>query len=145
MLRSRRELRHVGAALGLAGGPAAAFGQAWGQTGDAGLHVWLIASLAAAALGALTLPVFFRTSDEPDAAEGPEGDGPGPGFGALFAATVGLVAGCFSAFPMGAIVGAVGGILGGAAGGLAWRRVGPGVTAVIAAAVGLIGPILWLA
>ncbi len=141
--RPRAELRRVGAALGLAGGPSAAFGQGWAHTGDAGLHVWLIASLAAAVLGALTLPFFYRTREE-SLQLSPEGDGPGPGFGALFGLSVGIVAGCFSAFPMGAVMGGVGGLFGAAAGGLLWRKLGAPVTAIVAAAVGLIAPILWV-
>ena len=105
-------LKHLGAALGAASGPVAAFGQGWAGTGDGRAHVWVLATLFGALLGALTFPVFWK---------GPAGDAPatpadayGSGFGALFGFAVGLVAGALSAFPMGSVMGALGGAVAGA-------------------------------
>lgn len=134
-------MRSLGAALGLAGGPAAAYGHGWAGTGDARVHVWFIACAVAAVLGLLTLSMFYppRPDGEPEPLV-PEG--PGWGFGALFGFAVGLVAGCLSAFPMGAVMGGFGGAIGAAVGGLVWRRVGVLPTAIVSPAVGLM--VLWL-
>ena len=137
--RHIRRMRWLGAALGLASGPAAGFGQAWAGTGDGRWHVWLIASAVAAALGAVTLPIFYPAHEREPLAL----DGPGPGFSALFGLAVGIVAGAFSAFPMGAVMGGFGGALGGAIAGLLWRRVGVVAAAICGPAVGLVGVWLW--
>lgn len=137
-------MRRLGAALGMACGPAAGFGQAWAGTGDGRWFVWILATVLGAVVGALTLPVFY-----PDDGEvGRDGDrlgaaGPGAGFGALFALSVGLVAGAFAAFPMGAVMGGFGGALGGAVAGLSWRRLGVVAAGIVGPAVGLLGVWLW--
>jgi len=134
-------MRWLGAALGLAGGPAAAFGHGWAGTGDARVHVWFIACAVAAVLGASSLSMFYprRTDGEPEPLVP---DGPGWGFGALFGFAVGLVAGCLSSFPMGAVMGGFGGAVGAGVGGLVWRRVGIVPTAIVSPAVGLM--VIWL-
>lgn len=136
-----RRMRWLGAALGIASGPAAGFGQAWAGTGDGRWFVWVLATVLGAVVGALTLPVFY-----PDEREAPvEGGmvGPGAGFGALFALSVGLVAGAFAAFPMGAVMGGFGGALGGVVAGFVWRRIGVVWAAALGAVVGLVGVWLW--
>jgi hypothetical protein len=136
-----RRMRRLGAVLGLATGPAAGFGQAWAGTGDGRLHVWVIASAVAAVLGAVTLPVFYPPA--PEAKEPLVLPGPGPGFAALFGLAVGLVAGAFAAFPMGAVMGGFGGALGAAVAGLLWRRLGIVPAAVVGPVVGLVGVWVW--
>lgn len=142
----RRRMFRLGAALGLAAGPAAAFGQGWAGTGDARAHVWLIACAVAALLGAVTLGVFYPHPGETGDGEGEPlvEPGPGPGFGALFGLTVGLVAGAFAAFPMGSVMGGVGGAVGAALGGLVWRRLGLVAAALAGPALGLFSVWLWV-
>lgn len=138
-----RALRWLGAALGAAPGPVAAYAQGWAGTGDGGVHVWLLATLAGALLGALTLPVFRAPGGEvasPAAAVRRLG----VGFAALFGFSVGLVAGAFAAFPMGAVMGAFGGAPAGAVVAIVARRFGarwPGLAVAWAAGAGL----AWLA
>lgn len=135
-------MRRLGAALGMASGPAAGFGQAWAGTGDGRWFVWVLATVLGAVVGALTLSVFYP--DEGDEAQDGGGvAGPGAGFGALFALSVGLVAGAFAAFPMGAVMGGFGGLLGGAVAGFLWRRLGVTAAALVGPAVGLVGVWLW--
>ncbi len=115
-----RAVRAMGAAIGAATGPVAAFGQSWAGTGDGRAHVWILATVVGALLGALTWPLFQAPAPRettPDRA--PDGNArtppsPGAGFGALFGFSVGLVAGAFAAFPMGSVLGAFGGIVAGA-------------------------------
>jgi len=99
---------HLGAALGAASGPVAAFGQGWAGTGDGRWHIWLLATVCGALLGAVSYPIFWR---EEDTFEG--GKAFGVGFAALFGFAVGLLSGAFVAFPMGSVMGAVGGALAG--------------------------------
>jgi len=108
--RTGIEARWLGAAIGAATGPAVGFGQAWGRTGDGRAWVWVFAVLVLAFLGAVTLPVFVRKG----AGASGEDHEVGPGFGALFGFTVGLVGGAFVAFPMGSAIGALGGLVAGA-------------------------------
>lgn len=137
-----RRIRWVGAALGMASGPAAGFGQAWAGTGDGRWFVWVLATVLGAVVGALTLPVFYPVEGDEAAADGRTA-GPGWGFGALFALSVGLVAGAFAAFPMGSVMGGFGGALGGAVAGLLWRRIGVIAAALVGPVVGLVGVWLW--
>ncbi len=129
---SRGDARRLGAALGVASAPAAAFGAWWGGIGES--HPLIVAGVAVCAggiLGALCWLVFH--DDEVVATH------PGPGFSALFAGCVGLIAGTFAGFPMGGIFGAVGGAGGGLATALAWRRgagLGGSARATVAALVG---------
>lgn len=140
-LEHARRMRRLGAALGAVTGPAAGFGQAWAGTGDGRWFVWVLATLVGAALGAVTLGVFYpRDGDrEPLVYEGP-----GPGFGALFSLSVGLVAGSFVAFPMGAFMGSLAGLVGGALVGWSWRRIGVLPAGVVGAALGLTAVWLWV-
>lgn len=108
-----RVWRWLGAALGAAPGPVAAYAQGWAGTGDGGVHVCLLATLVGALLGALTLPVF-RAPGAEVASPAAAVRRLGVGFAALFGFSVGLVAGAFAAFPMGAVMGAFGGALAGA-------------------------------
>jgi hypothetical protein len=109
----RTRQRRLGAAIGCAGGPAAGYGAAWSQIGDGRVHVWLIATLLCALLGALCWRLFV-----PDPADL---ERPGAGFAALFGACVGLVGGAIAAFPVGAVVATPEGAVGGAAAVAAWR------------------------
>lgn len=116
-----RAVRAMGAAIGAATGPVAAFGQSWAGTGDGRAHVWILATVVGALLGALTWPLF-QTRDAatplagspPDDADVRTSGRPGAGFGALFGFAVGLVAGAFAAFPMGSVLGGFGGLVAGA-------------------------------
>jgi len=127
-----RGARALGAALGAAPGPVAAYAQGWAGTGDGGAHVWALATLAGALLGALTLPLFCapgaRWSSPAEAAKAL-----GVGFSALFAFAVGLVAGAFAAFPMGSVMGAFGGALAGAVVALVVRALVPRRAGVVIA------------
>lgn len=132
----------LGAALGCAGGPAAGFGAAWSGLGDARLHVWILATLLGALLGALAWPVFVR---EREAIERP-----GVGFAALFGGCVSLLAGVLAAFPVGALVGAFSGAVGAAVAALMWRacpQLGsvqrPAAAACVGAGVGLLVAMGW--
>lgn len=142
-LRHVRRMRGLGAVLGLASGPSAGFGQAWAQTGDGRLHVWLIASAVAAVLGAVMLPVFYPERVGEEGGEPLVIEGPGAGFSALFGLSVGLVAGAFAAFPMGAVTGGFGGALGAAISGLSWRRLGLWPAALVGPVAGLCAVWVW--
>ncbi|MEE2780115.1 MAG: hypothetical protein VYE15_06310 [Myxococcota bacterium] len=101
----------LGAALGLASGPAAVYGAMWSDIGDPSWWVTTpLAILGGVALGAATWRLFKQPNDRP-----------GLGFCALFAASVGLVAGGIVAFPFGGICGAAGGAGGGVVTAGAWR------------------------
>ena len=106
--------RCIGATIGAASGPASAYAAVWGGLGDAGPHVAVIATILAALLGASTWPVFVR---EPEALQRPP-----IRFAALFAGSVGLVAGAFAAFPLGGVGGAWGGAVAGAVSAFGCRR-----------------------
>jgi len=106
--------RHLGAAIGAATGPVAAFGQGWAGTGDGRWYVWVLATLCGALLGALSYPLFWVRDVAADDARPAAPDLFGVGFAALFGFAVGLVAGAFVAFPMGSVMGAFGGALAGA-------------------------------
>jgi|GEM_PF-1264228 len=123
--------RLLGAAIGAATGPVAAFGQGWAGTGDGRWHIWLLATACGALLGAVSYPLFWVRASarmaEPglrieDGASAAPPDIFGVGFAALFAFAVGLVAGAFVAFPMGSLMGALGGALAGAVVAFAARR-----------------------
>lgn len=127
-IRAAVSARHLGAAIGAATGPVAAFGQGWAGTGDGRWYIWLLVTVCGALLGALSYPLFWPRAlpaEERDplhdtsavpavvtVAAGP--DLFGSGFAALFGFAVGLVAGAFVAFPMGSVMGAFGGALAGA-------------------------------
>ena len=98
-------LRRLGAAIGAASGPAAAYAQGWAGTGDGRWHVWVLGTLVGALLGAVTYPLFF-TPEHDDKRHGVP-------FAALFGFAVGLVAGAFVAFPMGSVMGACAGVIAG--------------------------------
>jgi len=125
----------LGAVLGLAGGPAAGYGAMWSGIGDPSW--WATPTLAigtGVALGAATWRLFKQS-----------GSRPGVGFAALFAATVGLVAGAIAAFPFGGICGAAGGAGGGAIAAGAWRAMEArnlSVRALTAGAAGALGGLL---
>lgn len=135
----------MGAAIGAATGPVAAFGQSWAGTGDGRVHVWLLATAAGALLGALTWPLFAAPAER----EGEASAMPGAGFGGLFGFSVGLVAGAFAAFPMGSVLGACGGIVAGAltvvaAKRLAVLRGGLAIASAIGAGAALVIAWAWL-
>jgi hypothetical protein len=138
-------LRHLGAALGAAPGPVAAFGQSWSGIGDGRAHVWILTTLVGALLGAVVFPIFWP--------RGEAGRGePRPydaGFAALFGFSVGLLAGAFVAFPMGAAMGALGGALAGGVTAFLARRLaflfgGLVLAAIGGAGVALIGAWVWV-
>jgi hypothetical protein len=108
--------RILGAALGASIGPAVAVGVHWSQLGPNVWTSWLLATGVGALLGVLTYGVFV--SDEAAFEK------PGVGFAALFTSTLGLLAGAFAGFPVGAIWGALTGLVAGAIGAVAWRRFG---------------------
>ena len=112
----RRRLAFIGAVLGASTGPVAGYGQLWAGIGDARAHVWILATVFGALLGAATYPLFMAKGD------GTSHDPFGAGFAALFGFAVGLVAGAFAAFPMGGVLGGFGGALAAAATAFAARR-----------------------
>jgi glucose uptake protein GlcU len=139
--------RRLGAALGVSVGPMAGWGQLSSGTGDGHAAVWLLGAAVGAFVGALALPLFF----EDDAALE---RGMTPVFGGLFLFSVGLLAGSFVAFPMGAVAASVVGAGAGALGTLLFRRLGGtrldrGVsrdllTAASTTGLGLLGAMGWL-
>ncbi len=107
--RSRVD-RLFGATLGASGACAASYGAFWaGHIPDLGLTA-VVALCSGAGLGALTWGLF---RDDPKA--------PSWWFVLLFGGVVGMLAGAFAAFPLGAIFGAGGGALGGVAAAGVWR------------------------
>lgn len=135
----RARQRRLGAAIGCVAGPAAGYGAAWSQVGDGRVHVWLLATLVCALLGALSWRLFVP---DPAALERP-----GVGFAALLGACVGLVGGALVAFPVGAVVATPAGAAGGAAVAVVWRATqGQGALAQpLAAAFAGVGVALGLA
>jgi hypothetical protein len=130
--------RRLGAALGALGGPAAGYGASWAGLGDTRAHVWALAILLGALLGAMSWRVFVA-----DRAEVPRlAPRFGIGFAALFAAVVGMLAGAFAAFPIGGLFGFVGGAAGAVPAVLAWRATpgfGPALRPLVAAGFGVGG------
>lgn len=137
-------MRRLGAALGAASGPVAAFAQGWAGTGDGHWYIWLLATVCGALLGALSYPIFW---EDEDTFEG--GRAFGVGFAALFGFAVGLVSGAFVAFPMGSVMGAAGGALAGAVVMVLARRLhawrfGLALASLVGAGVALLAVWAWV-
>ncbi len=138
------DARRLGAALAASSAPGAIYAAWWSGVGDARWHVWLLAVLIAALIGLLTWPVFIP--DERGSQR------PGAGFAALFSASVGMLAGAITAFPMGAVFGFVSGLVGGAVTALMWSLLAArppvfrgAVSASTGGLVALLGVAWWLA
>jgi uncharacterized protein YqgC (DUF456 family) len=133
-------LRRLGAAIGAASGPAAAYAQGWAGTGDGRWHVWVLGIAVGALLGAVTYPLFFTPEHVHKRF--------GASFAALFGFAVGLVAGAFVAFPMGSVMGACAGAIAGPVVVSIARRTesawGLPVASTIGAAVALVVTWAWL-
>jgi hypothetical protein len=139
--------RRLGAALGVSVGPMAGWGQLSSGTGDGHAGVWVLGAAVGALVGALALPLFFADDEALER-------GMSPAFGALFLFSVGLLAGAFVAFPMGAVAASVVGAGAGAVGTVLFRRLagtrlaaGPGrplVTAAATTTLGFVGVFGWL-
>ena len=105
--------RRFGALLGGSAGPSIGYAGSWSQLGASGWHIWLLATLIGALLGAITYGAFMND----DAAI----ERPGIGFAAAFGGTVGLLSGAFTAFPIGSVLGSLAGGVAGASAALVWR------------------------
>ncbi|MCC6623402.1 MAG: hypothetical protein IT385_19235 [Deltaproteobacteria bacterium] len=145
-----RDARWLGLAIGVSVGPAGGFVQAWSGIADGRWHVWLLMTALGALVGAASLPLFMP------ARGGAAADHPAPRepfgrlFLTLFGFSVGVVAGTFAAFPVGASMGAVGGAAGGLAAALVWRsarlegtRARVPLTTLVATVVALLVVFVW--
>ena len=98
-----RKSKVFGAVLGSCGGLSAGYGASWSGLGDSGLHVWLIAIIVGALLGAFAWVPLQNPGDTTK---------PHWVFACLFGGAAGLIAGAFAAYPFGALFGAPGGAVG---------------------------------
>ena len=133
----RVAFRRLGAALGGAAGPAAAFASDWSHLGARGWHIWVLTTLVGMLLGAMTYGVFVTPHERIER--------PSLGFAGIFSASTGMLAGAFAAFPIGAVVGAPAGLVAGTLGAWVWRHTNhlgewtrPAVVFLVAASVGLL-------
>ncbi len=139
-----RAHRALGAAIGATGALAAGYGAVWSGHSQSLVVISVVAALMGSGLGGLTWGLF-----------GEDAAAPTWWFTALFGGVVGMLAGGFAGFPLGAVFGAGGGFIGGPIAVGAWRLsaaphtgldVGMrGIVAACAGAAGGVGVALWMA
>mgnify|MGYP007078961299 CR=1 FL=1 len=105
-----RAARFLGAAIGGSGACAASYGAFWAGHSQSLVLSASVALVAGAGLGALTWGLFRDDSESP-----------AWWFVTLYGGVLGMLAGAFAAFPLGAVFGAGGGALGGLASSWVWR------------------------
>lgn len=130
-----RANRALGAAIGASGACSAGYGATWSGHAQSLMLVTAIALVVGASLGALTWGLF----EAPESAEHKPAGGASSSawwFSALFGGAIGMLAGGFAGFPLGAVFGAGGGVVGGTAADAAWRLSAPPRTGLDVAARG---------
>ena len=140
----QRANRALGGALGVAGACAAGYGAVWSGHAQSMTLVTVAALVMGGGLGALTWGLFEHGAARPVG-----------WFSALFAGVIGMLAGAFAGFPLGAVFGAGGGGAGGLVAIATWRLAAPPRTGwdaplrgVVAGALGMVaglGVAMWMA
>jgi hypothetical protein len=135
---TERSPRATGAVFGSCAGLSAGYGASWSGLGDTGVHIWILAVLVSAIMGAFSWPPLQNPGDRGT---------PHIVFAGLFGGTAGLLAGAFVAYPFGALFGGAGGFVGAAVACflLRFERLDRhGVTAALVASVGSVAGLLFV-
>ena len=134
-MTTSRTSKLLGATLGSCGGLSAGYGASWSGLGDSGVHVWLLAIVVGALLGAFAWAPLQNPGDTSK---------PHWFYAALFGGAAGLIAGAFASYPFGSLFGAPGGAVGAAASCLAWNRIDPMPGRRVAVGLALLGGLVGL-